>query len=34
MSVCPECREHKAPHRVCPHCGFYKGRKIIDVAEA
>ena len=34
MSVCPECSEHKAPHRVCPHCGFYKGRKIIDVAEA
>ena len=24
-SVCPQCREAKQPHRVCPHCGYYKG---------
>ncbi|MCI0410447.1 MAG: 50S ribosomal protein L32 [Acidobacteria bacterium] len=21
------------PHRVCPHCGTYKGRDVIEVAE-
>jgi large subunit ribosomal protein L32 len=26
FSICPNCNELKPPHRVCPHCGFYKGR--------
>ena len=30
-SVCPQCREAKLPHRVCPHCGYYKGREIVAV---
>ena len=30
-SVCPQCREVKLPHQVCPHCGFYKGREVISV---
>ena len=30
-SVCPQCREIKLPHRICPHCGFYKGREVISV---
>ncbi len=21
---CPNCREKKLPHRVCPHCGYYR----------
>jgi large subunit ribosomal protein L32 len=29
QSVCPQCREAKLPHRVCPHCGYYKGREIV-----
>lgn len=29
MSVCPQCQEQKLPHRVCPHCGTYKGKEII-----
>ncbi|HEU17996.1 MAG TPA: 50S ribosomal protein L32 [Deltaproteobacteria bacterium] len=29
-SVCPQCNEHKLPHRACPHCGFYKGREVIS----
>ena len=29
MSVCPSCREIKAPHRVCKNCGKYDGREII-----
>lgn len=30
-SVCPQCGEAKLPHRVCPTCGFYKNREVIDV---
>ena len=26
---CPECGEPMVPHRVCPACGQYKGRKIV-----
>jgi large subunit ribosomal protein L32 len=29
-SVCPQCHEPKLPHRVCPSCGYYDGREIID----
>lgn len=32
-SECPQCHEPKLPHRVCPHCGQYKGREVIEVAE-
>ena len=27
---CPQCHEPKAPHRVCPHCGYYKGKQTIN----
>ena len=33
MSACPNCAEMKKPHRVCPHCGHYKGRKVLEVDE-
>lgn len=33
LSPCPECKEPKMSHRVCPHCGFYKGRQVIAVQE-
>ena len=29
-SVCPQCGEVKLPHRVCPNCGFYKNREVIE----
>lgn len=32
-SVCPQCREPKAPHRVCGHCGFYRDRTVIETDE-
>jgi len=32
-SECPNCHEPKLPHRACPHCGQYKGREVIEVAE-
>ncbi|NOY92195.1 MAG: 50S ribosomal protein L32 [Deltaproteobacteria bacterium] len=27
---CPTCGDVMVPHRVCPSCGHYKGRKIIE----
>lgn len=26
---CPQCHSPRRPHRVCPECGYYKGREII-----
>ena len=33
LSTCPECHERKLPHRVCPHCGKYRGRTVIEMPE-
>ena len=33
LVACPECSEPKVPHRVCPSCGTYDGRKILNVVE-
>jgi large subunit ribosomal protein L32 len=33
LSECPNCHEPKPPHRVCPHCGQYKGREVVEVEE-
>jgi large subunit ribosomal protein L32 len=30
---CSNCGEMRLPHRVCPNCGFYKGREVIIVEE-
>jgi large subunit ribosomal protein L32 len=30
---CSNCGEMRLPHRVCPSCGFYKGREVIEVEE-
>jgi len=27
---CPSCKELKQPHKVCPKCGMYKGKKVIE----
>lgn len=29
--VCPQCKQKKLPHCVCPFCGFYKGREVIKI---
>jgi large subunit ribosomal protein L32 len=31
--ACPQCREPKPPHVVCPNCGYYRGRQVKAVAE-
>jgi len=30
LSECPQCHERKLPHQVCPRCGYYKGREVVD----
>jgi len=32
LSLCPECKEPRLPHRVCPHCGYYRGRQVVEVS--
>ncbi|MBX9602365.1 MAG: 50S ribosomal protein L32 [Bryobacteraceae bacterium] len=34
VSDCPSCGQPVLPHRVCASCGKYKGREVIEVAEA
>ncbi len=33
---CPQCHSPRLPHRVCPVCGTYAGREVIEheIAEA
>ncbi|MFH1117986.1 MAG: 50S ribosomal protein L32 [Pseudomonadota bacterium] len=32
LSRCPQCSEPMLPHRICPSCGFYKDRTVIETA--
>jgi len=29
-SICPQCHQPKLPHTVCPSCGYYKGKEIVE----
>jgi large subunit ribosomal protein L32 len=31
LTLCPQCGRTKMPHRVCPHCGYYKGKEIVHI---
>jgi large subunit ribosomal protein L32 len=26
---CSNCGEKRLPHRVCSHCGYYRGREVV-----
>lgn len=28
---CPQCHARMVPHRVCPACGYYAGRQVIEL---
>lgn len=34
LVACSNCNEMKLPHRVCPHCGYYKGKQVTIPKEA
>ena len=29
-TYCPQCDSPRMPHRVCPNCGFYRGREVVS----
>ena len=31
LDVCPQCHSAKLAHHVCPTCGNYNGRQVIEV---
>ena len=31
LATCPNCGAQRMPHRVCPECGSYNGRKVVAV---
>lgn len=33
LSLCPDCNELKISFRVCPSCGSYNGRKVLEIVE-
>ncbi|MET0556917.1 MAG: 50S ribosomal protein L32 [Vicinamibacteria bacterium] len=33
LATCPNCQEPKLSHRVCPRCGYYKGKPVVEVEE-
>lgn len=30
---CNNCGEMRLPHRVCPTCGYYKGREVLIIED-
>lgn len=31
FGICQKCGQSVLPHRVCPNCGVYQGKEVIDV---
>jgi large subunit ribosomal protein L32 len=32
--ACPQCHEPVLPHHICPACGTYRGRTILETEES
>ena len=30
LATCPQCNNLHLPHRVCPVCGYYNGKKVVE----
>ncbi len=33
LSNCSNCQKPRPPHRVCPYCGYYKGKPVLVIAD-
>lgn len=33
LSYCPQCGTAAPTHVVCPNCGYYQGRTLVDIEE-
>ena len=31
LTPCSQCGRSKVPHRVCPYCGYYKGKEVVHI---
>lgn len=31
LSVCSNCKKPRMSHRVCPYCGYYKGKPVLVI---
>jgi large subunit ribosomal protein L32 len=31
LTACSQCKEMKPSHIVCPHCGYYGGKQVVDI---
>ena len=31
IAECPQCHAKKLTHRLCPTCGYYNGRQVIEM---
>jgi large subunit ribosomal protein L32 len=31
FSICPQCKQPKLAHRVCPTCGTYDGLQVVEI---
>jgi large subunit ribosomal protein L32 len=34
LAECSNCHEQKLPHRICPRCGYYDNREVLETKEA
>lgn len=32
VTTCPKCKNPVKPHYACPSCGYYRGKKVLDLA--
>jgi large subunit ribosomal protein L32 len=33
LNPCPKCGEARRPHVACPNCGYYAGKKVLDIKD-
>ena len=33
LGLCPQCGQAKLAHRVCSHCGYYKGKQVVEIKQ-